>query len=135
MARRLFVLDLRDDAQAIAEYERWHRPESIWPEIAASIRAAGIQSMEIFRAGNRLVMLMETGPSFDAAAKAAADAADPRVQAWEALMGSFQQPLPFAEPGQKWVPMASIFSLDDMPWLDEMPGTDIDPTNSVQSDS
>jgi L-rhamnose mutarotase len=112
MARLLFALDLRDDAQAIAEYERWHRPEHIWPEIVASIRAAGIENMEIFRTGNRLVMVMETAAGFDAAAKAQADAASPRVQAWEALMATFQQPLPWADAGQKWVPMASIFELN-----------------------
>lgn len=115
MPRHYYALDLRDDAAAIAEYERWHRPESIWPEIVASIHAAGIESMDIFRAGNRLVMVMETGAGFDAEAKAAADAANPRVQAWEALMWTFQQPLPFAGPGQKWVPMTPIFSLDEMP--------------------
>lgn len=111
MARFHFALDLRDDPQAIAEYERWHRSESIWPEVVTSIRAAGIESMEIFRTGNRLVMAMETGAGYDAAGKAAADAANERVQAWEALMDTFQQPLPWAAPGQKWVPMTRIFNL------------------------
>jgi Uncharacterized conserved protein len=111
MARFYFALDLRDDPQAIAEYERWHKAASIWPEVVASIRAAGIESMEIFRTGNRLVMMMETGAGFDAASKAAADAANERVQVWEALMDTFQQPLPWAAPGQKWVPMTRIFNL------------------------
>jgi L-rhamnose mutarotase len=48
---------------------------------------------------------------FSPDAKAAADAADPRVQAWETLMSKFQQPLPFAKPGEKWVPMMRMFSL------------------------
>jgi L-rhamnose mutarotase len=111
MARLYFALDLRDDPQVIAEYERWHRAASIWPEVVASIRAAGIESMEIFRTGNRLVMAMETGAGYDAASKAMADAANARVQAWEALMDTFQQPLPWAAPGQKWVPMTRIFNL------------------------
>jgi L-rhamnose mutarotase len=111
MTRWYFALDLRDDPQAIAEYERWHKAEFIWPEVVASIRAAGIASMEIFRTGNRLVMAMETGAGYDAASKASADAADERVQAWEALMGTFQQPLPWAAPGQKWVRMTRIFNL------------------------
>jgi L-rhamnose mutarotase len=55
--------------------------------------------------------VMETTDDFDADAKAAADAADERVQAWEAWMATFQQPLPWAAPGQKWVPMERIFSL------------------------
>lgn len=109
--RLCYALDLKDDPALIAEYERWHQPGNIWPEIVDSLRAAGIRDMEIFRAGNRLFMLMEVDDDFSPAAKAAADAADPRVQAWEALMWKFQQPLPFAQPGEKWVAMTLIFSL------------------------
>lgn len=108
-----FALDLKDDPALIEEYERWHRPERIWPEIGASIRAAGVRDLEIFRTGNRLVLAMDVAEDFDGTAKAAADAANPRVQAWEALMDTFQQRLPWAKPGQKWVPMERIFSLRD----------------------
>ena len=111
MPRMYFALDLHDDPQSIAEYERWHRPEHIWPEIVASIREAGVRELEIFRTGNRLVLTMDVAEDFDGAAKAAADAANPRVQAWEALMDTFQRRLPWAKPGQKWVPMERIFSL------------------------
>ncbi|MEZ2418752.1 L-rhamnose mutarotase [Luteibacter sp. RCC_6_2] len=113
MTWQCLALDLRDDPAAIAEYERWHRAEFIWPEVVRSIRDTGIRDMRIFRTGNRLMMLMRVGAEFDAGAKAAADAASERVQAWEALMSTFQQPLPWAEPGQKWVPMRQIFDLAD----------------------
>lgn len=113
--RLCYALDLRDDPALIAEYERWHRPENIRPEIVESIRAAGIRDMQIFRAGNRLFMVMEVDENFSQAAKAAADAADLRVQAWEALMWKFQQPLPFAKPGEKWVEATRMFSLEEMP--------------------
>lgn len=108
-----YALDLRDDPELIAEYERWHRPGNIWPEVVESIRNAGIRNLEIFRAGNRLVMVLDVPDDFSPAARAAADAANPRVQAWESLMGKFQQSLPFARPGEKWVPMPRIFSLKD----------------------
>ena len=85
------------------------------PEVVKSIRDAGILDMQIFRTGNRLVMLMRVAPSFDANAKATADAANERVQAWEALMSAFQQPLPWAATGQKWVPMQRIFDLAQCP--------------------
>ena len=111
MPRLYYALDLRDDAAAIAEYEGWHRPGMVWPEILASIRDAGIEEMEIFRSGNRLVMMMQVPADYDAAAKAAADAANPRVQAWEQLMDRYQQRLPWAKPGEKWVAMRGIFSL------------------------
>lgn len=107
------TLDLHDDPALIAEYERWHRPENIWPEIPASIRAAGVHDMQIYRAGNRLFMVMEVTDDFSAARKAQADAANPRVVAWEHLMQRFQQTVPFAAPGQWWMPMQRIFALGD----------------------
>jgi L-rhamnose mutarotase len=48
---------------------------------------------------------------FSLPAKAAADAANAKVQEWETLMWRFQQPLPQARPGQKWIAMEKIFSL------------------------
>ena len=107
--RHCLALDLHDDATLIAEYCRQH--ERIWPEIAASIRDAGIVDMEIWRVGNRLFMVMETDARFDAAAKAIADANNPKVQEWEALMWRFQQPLPWAKAGEKWMAMDRIFDL------------------------
>ena len=111
MPRLYYALDLRDEAAAIAEYENWHRPGAVWPEIVVSIRAAGIEDMEIFRTGNRLVMVMQVPDGYDAAGKQVADATNPRVQEWERLMDGYQQRLPWAKPGEKWVAMRAIFSL------------------------
>ena len=111
--RRCLALDLKDDPALIDEYARLHA--RIWPEIAASIREAGIVSMEIWRTGNRLTMVMETDERFTAAGKAAADAANPKVAEWEQLMWRFQQPLPWAQPEEKWVPMERIFDLAAQP--------------------
>jgi L-rhamnose mutarotase len=111
MRRYCLALDLKDDATAIAEYKRYHR--KIWPEIRDSIFAAGILDMEIYLLGRRLFMIMEVADDFSFADKAAADAANPRVQEWETLMERFQQPLPESRPGQKWVLMERIFSLQE----------------------
>jgi L-rhamnose mutarotase len=107
--RHCLALDLKDDPELIAAYERHHT--RVWPEITGSIRAAGIVDMEIYRTGNRLFMIMEVDESFSFEAKAAADAADPKVQEWETLMSTFQQALPWAGPGEKWVSMERIFEL------------------------
>lgn len=106
--RYCLALDLKDDPSAISEYERWHT--KVWPEILASIRDSGIESMEIYRAGNRLMMIMETSPDFSFERKKTADDSNPKVQEWEMLMWNYQQPLPFAKPGEKWVLMQKIFS-------------------------
>ena len=109
--RRLcLALDLQDDAELIADYER--HPRAVWPEVKAGIRRAGIRDMEIWRVGDRLVMIIEVAEDFDPAAKAEADAADPRIRQWEALMARFQRPLPQARPGEKWAAMTRIFKLD-----------------------
>ena len=110
-----FALDLKDDPVLIERYTAWHAPGAVPAAINRSIRDAGIDKLEIFRVGNRLVMALTPGPDFDAAKKAAADAADPDVQAWEALMWTFQQALPFADPGEKWLPMHRIYALSAQP--------------------
>lgn len=107
--RYCLALDLKNDPALIAEYERYH--VKIWPEIEASIRDSGITSMEIYRIENRLFMIMETDETFSFEQKAAADAANFRVQEWEALMWTYQQALPTAKPGEKWMLMERIFAL------------------------
>lgn len=107
--RYCLALDLKDEESLVSEYEQWHR--NVWPEILDSIKQSGIEQLEIYRVGNRLFMIMETGNNFSFDAKAATDAANPKVQEWETLMWKFQQPLPFAKPGEKWVLMNKIFEL------------------------
>ncbi len=111
MKRYCLALDLKDDAQLIKEYEYWHKKENGWREIKESILNAGIINMEIYRTGNRLFMIMETDDSYDPHKKAEMDASNPNVQEWERLMWKFQQPLPWAKEGEKWVLMEKIFSL------------------------
>jgi L-rhamnose mutarotase len=113
MNRRVLILDLKDDPDLIAAYEAHHAPGAVPEAIVRSIREAGIEAMDIYRSGNRLVMLMETADHFDPAAKAAGDASDPAVIAWEELMDRFQQRLPWAAPHEKWVEAQPIFSLSE----------------------
>lgn len=105
----LLFLDLKDDADSIAAYEAHHR--AVWPEILAHIRACGISDMRIWRSGNRLAMLMETGENFSFAAMNEALARNPKAQEWETLMDTFQQRLPWAQAEEKWLPGKLIFHL------------------------
>lgn len=103
------TLDLKDDPETIKTYDSYHR--SVWPEIEASFIAAGILEMQIYRAHNRLFMIIETTPEFSFAAKAAADSASSKVQEWEQLMERFQQRIPWAKPEEKWVLLEKIYQL------------------------
>jgi L-rhamnose mutarotase len=111
MKRYCLAVDLVDDPSLIAEYEHWHKAGNTWPEIRNSIIDSGITNMEIYRTGNRLFMIMETTDDFTFERKAAMDAANTKVQDWEQLMWKFQQPLPLAKEGEKWVLMDKIFQL------------------------
>ena len=83
--RHCLMLDLKDDAGLIAEYEAHHR--AVWPEVADHLRSSGIISM----------------------AQAAQD--DERVQAWEQLMWRFQAPTPWTPKGGKWTAAECIFEM------------------------
>ena len=109
MNRYALALDLVDDPALIAEYEQHHR--SIWPEIEASIKEVGVQNMAIYRFGNRLFMVMEVDDKFSFERKAEMDASNSKVQEWETLMWKYQQAVPGAKPGEKWVLMDKIFQL------------------------
>jgi L-rhamnose mutarotase len=109
MRRFCLTLGLRHDPALIHEYIEYHRVG--WPEIHQSIRDAGVLDMQIFELDGRLFMIMDTADDFSFERKARMDAANPRVQEWEALMARFQDVAPGADPGAKWQPMHQIFQL------------------------
>jgi L-rhamnose mutarotase len=109
MTRYCFAVDLKDDPKIIAAYEQYH--QAVWPEIIKSIKDADINVMDIYRVANRLFMIMEVGADFSFEKKAAMDASNEIVVKWEKLLWDYQQALPTAKPGEKWVLMQQIFSL------------------------
>jgi L-rhamnose mutarotase len=108
--RYALALDLVDDAERIAEYERAH--VKIWPEVHAHLRTQGVLGMEIYRLGTRLFMVMEVDPAvYNAERMAQASLTNPAIVRWEELMWTYQAPTPWTPAGEKWVPMAKIFDL------------------------
>jgi L-rhamnose mutarotase len=108
--RYCLALDLKNNTELIEEYEPYHR--NVWPEIKDSIKASGIVAMEIYRFANRLFMIMEVSEHFSFEDKARSDSENNKVQEWETLMWKFQQPLPGAPEGAKWVLLEKIFDLN-----------------------
>lgn len=111
--RTCFALDLANDPELIAQYEHYHTPEGMWPEIPPGIRDGGILDMQIYRIGNHLFMIIETeeGVSFDDAFQRIGQMT--RQPEWARFVGQFQQRLPEAQAGEHWAKMKPVFSLND----------------------
>ena len=109
MPRACFALDLKDDPGLIAEYEARHAPGNVWAEVLAHLDAQGFRAMQIWRTGDRLVMVAEVADDFPRL-----DPLPPRVQQWEEEMSRYQRPLPHAADGMKWVPMDCIFDWPEL---------------------
>jgi L-rhamnose mutarotase len=109
--RRIFALDLHEDAALIAQYRAWHRPGAVPPAVIDSILASGVKIMEIYLTGNRLFMITEGEQEVPAADRGQAGTNSER-EAWETLMWTFQKPLPWSRPGEKWIEAECIFRLD-----------------------
>ncbi|MFZ4748919.1 MAG: L-rhamnose mutarotase [Phycisphaerales bacterium] len=107
------AIDLKDDPSRVAEYIRHHR--AVWPEVTDGLRAIGIRGMRIFLGGTRLFMIIETDDGFDPARDYQAYANDPKTREWDEFMRSFQQPAPFARPGEWWTSLEEIFDIDWFP--------------------
>ena len=112
--RRCFAVDLHDDPESMARYRAWHAAGAPPAAVNAAIRADGVHELEIWQVDDRLFMIMTQDAGHDPAAKAERDAANADVQAWDALMRTFQRPLPFA-PDQTWVEMERIYALSEQP--------------------
>jgi L-rhamnose mutarotase len=107
MRRHCLALDLKDNLTLIAKYEEYHK--NVWPEVLRSLTNSGIINMEIYRIENRLFMIIEVHEDFSFEKKSKMDANNTQVQEWEVLMWNYQKALPFAKPGEKWLPMNKIF--------------------------
>lgn len=107
--RYVLALDLVDDEQLIAEYERHHK--AVWPEVEQQILASGVLFCQIYRVMNRLCMILDVSDDFTFDRKAELDASHKPTQDWEQFMWKYQKALPCAKENQKWVIMQKIYDL------------------------
>jgi len=105
------TLDLRDDEELIREYEQFHQPGKVWPEVIESIRSSGILDMQIYRSGARLIMVMTVSDAFSFEDKARLDSQNPKVMEWERFMTKFQRAAADAGADAKWKKVSNIFDL------------------------
>ncbi|MBR5482099.1 MAG: L-rhamnose mutarotase [Bacteroidaceae bacterium] len=105
------TLDLRDNAELIAEYRRRHARENVWPEVLKGIREVGILEMEIYILGTRLFMIVETPLDFDWNTAMARLSTLPMQAEWEDYMAEFQLVKAGMSSAEKWQLMERMFHL------------------------
>lgn len=116
--RICYAVDLHDNAEIVERYKVLHMPGAPPAEVTASLRAAGITALEIYSLRNRLFMIMEVNSQYDPNGKVQVDAHIPEVQAWNALMETMQQEVPFSSSeaaAGKWRRMQRIYDLSSQP--------------------
>ena len=107
MKRYCQTLELVDDPEVIEGYCEVHR--HVWPEVIAGQHEVGILSMEIYRQGCHLFMIVDTVDDFDWTRAMARLATLPRQAEWEAYVAQFQGCRPDARSDEKWSLMEMIF--------------------------
>lgn len=87
---------------------------SVWPEVLSSLKRVGLNDLEIYLLGRRLVMVVELPDGIDVQRVFATHrASTSRVAEWEALMKSLQEPPPGAAAGEWWAVMQPVFHLHE----------------------
>lgn len=107
MKRYCQTLRLVDDPELVSKYIDAH--QHVWPEVIAGQHEVGILSMEIYRHGLDLFMIMDTVDGFDFERDMARLALLPRQAEWEAYVSQFQGCSSSASSADKWQLMERIF--------------------------
>lgn len=107
MKRYCQTLTLVDDPEMVEKYCEVH--SHVWPEIIEGQQQVGILSMEIYRNGRRLFMIIDTRDDFDFEKDMARLATLPRQAEWEAYVSQFQGCSADARSDEKWQLCSKIF--------------------------
>jgi L-rhamnose mutarotase len=90
-------------------YEAYHA--NPWPEVNVGLLSCGVERMFIYRFGRQLFMFMETADDFDMERDLPKYVEDPRAREWDEMMADFQETMPGAPEGSKWVEMKELYAL------------------------
>jgi L-rhamnose mutarotase len=110
MKRFAQTVMLRDDPEVVRQYEQYHAHP--WPETNAGLLSVGILRMFIYRFGRQLFMFMETTDEFDLDRDMPRYMENPKAREWDQMMNQFQETVPGAPAGSKWVLMKEVYALD-----------------------
>jgi len=109
--RYVFTVNLKDEPGIVERYKAQHR--EVWPEVQSSLKRVGVEQMDIYLLGRRLVMVVEMRDGLDYRTAFTSHAAsNPRVAEWERLMKSLQEPSAEARAGEWWAAMEPVFHLN-----------------------
>lgn len=111
--RYVQTMSLKDNPELIARYREAHDPQHFWREIGEGIRAVGILEMEIYIAGNQLVMIVDAPADFRWSEAMERLSQLPRQAEWEDHVARFQQCDAGATSEEKWAMMERMFHLYD----------------------
>jgi len=104
------ALDLKNDEESIYEYKQHHQQS--WPDILESIVSSDFETIEVYNVENHLYIMMTVNDNFSFEKNALSDEANLKVQEWESLIRKYQQALPCADNGMKWILMERIFQFE-----------------------
>ena len=101
------IMDLNNQADLLDAYDEAHRPGNTPQAVIEAQRRHGIAEMEIYRAGDRLIMIMEVTDSYNPAALDTDSARSVEITSWHQHMAQLQKaPLP---DGMAWPEARRVF--------------------------
>lgn len=111
--RTAMALDLKDDQNLIATYEKYHQFDGNWTEIPLGIKDSGVIDMQIYRIGTRLFMIVDYDEKANLKEIFEKMSTMPNQTEWAELMATFQKKLPEAQSGEHWAAMKPVFLLNE----------------------
>ena len=100
-------MDLNNEADVLEAYDEAHRPGNTPRAVIEAQRRHGIAEMEIYRAGDRLIMIMEVTDSYNPAALDTDSARSVEITSWHQRMAQLQK-APLAD-GMAWPEARRVF--------------------------
>lgn len=107
MNRFVYTIELIDDPKAIEQYIEYHR--HVWVEVKNALYSVGVQKMQTFLLGRRLVTIIEADKGFDPQRDLKRYACNEKVKEWDKIMNALQVPVSDAKSDEWWALMELVY--------------------------